>query len=183
MLRFFYCCYFCGKPLFKESFVCAECLVIPYTHTRDEQGLTHQYLFEYDCYSEVFVKYLKYGKFIDVVQQLSHRFLPEDAVVIALPNSKNLRFEKNHSYVLARMIFPNVEIFEPFEKISSKQAGQRKVERKRIKLKLVQDLDINKKVIFVDDLLTTGSTIRHAWEILGKPQAKIVTLCYTPKVK
>jgi predicted amidophosphoribosyltransferase len=184
MLSYLYCCYFCGKPLFKKSFVCAACLEIPTLQVRNERGLTHEYVFEYNSYSEVFIKNFKYGDFKSVVNQVSFRFTTEEACIVALPNSKNLKGDQNHSYVLARSIFPTQQIHEPFEKLSEKQARRSKGDRRNIRLKQVQALDTrNKLVVFIDDLLTTGSTIERAWKLLGKPRAKIITLCYTPKIK
>ncbi len=168
--------------MFKKSFVCKPCFYIPQPQSRREGELSHEYLFNYDSYSEVFIKNFKYGAFANVVNQVSFRFAPDDVCVIVMPNSKNLRGQENHSYVLAKAIFSEVEIHEPFEKISDKQACKSKGERQRVRMRSIQSIDTqNKQVVFVDDLLTTGSTIRKAWEILGKPNARIITLCYTPK--
>ena len=178
---FLFCCYFCGKPLFRTDFVCDRCLVVPELKEREHRGLRHLYLFDYDEYSQVFIKNLKYGKFANSLQKLCYRFPMLSGQVIALPNSKNMTEKANHSYVFANGVFPHAKVHEPFIKVSEKQARRSKQERRKISLKIEKSFQVDGPVILIDDLLTTGCTVTEAWGLLGKPQATIITLSYTPK--
>ncbi|MCB0347687.1 MAG: hypothetical protein KDD37_02580 [Bdellovibrionales bacterium] len=180
MRGYLYCCYFCGKPLFKTSFVCEKCFVIPKLKTRQQGCLKHVYLFEYNKYGEVFVKNFKYGKFENVLESLACRYVSNASTVIAMPNSKNLIRENNHSYALAKKIFSEQEIFEPFYKISPKQSLLAKKDRGKIELLLLEKIDLIEPIILVDDLVTSGGTLETAWRLLGKPNASLLSLCYTP---
>ncbi len=180
MWRYLYCCYFCGKPVYQITFVCDKCLIVPKVKTRKQGQIAHDYLFEYNSYGEIFVKNLKYGKFSGALDKLVSRFLPIDASIIVMPNSKNLIREQNHSYVLAQKIFPGQEIFEPFYKLSAKQSLKSKKQREGLKLILLEKIELKPSVVLIDDLITTGKTIESAWNLLGKPHAKVISLCYTP---
>jgi predicted amidophosphoribosyltransferase len=182
MLRYLYCCHFCGRPLFRKSFICAGCLFVPTLKEREQFGLKHFYLYEYNEYGEVFIKNFKYGFFQELLEKVTFRFPFLEGCVIALPNSKNTKKLENHSYTLAKSIFRTQDVYEPFEKISDKQAEQSMWQRSQVRLKKTKDFKHGRRFILVDDLVTTGKTIESAWRKLGcPPNTVIFSLCYTPK--
>lgn len=53
---------------------------------------------------------------------------------------------------------------------SSFQKRKSKKERTQVSVKRIKDINKNKPIIFVDDVVTTGSTARACWKALDKPE-------------
>lgn len=74
------------------------------------------------------------------------------------------------SYVLKDIRGDSRAILEPLIINNQKQRGLSARERKSIKITHSISGASSKSYLFVDDLLTTGSTARAAWQALGKPK-------------
>ena len=98
----------------------------------------------------------------------------------------------DHAYFLAEAVARYFRVpmaLEFLERVEAHTAQKEKSLEKRIDLKM--RLRTNFKSfsgdnsglwILVDDVVTTGSTLRVAWNLLGRPNAVGLTLASTPKI-
>lgn len=106
--------------------------------------------------------------------------LHENAMIIPIPLSEKRMAERgfNQAEMLAR--FLSDEVYQPFIRvIDEKQSKKTKLERMKGKNPFILTESIQQPVILVDDIYTTGTTLRHAARLLkqnGCPQIYSYTL-------
>ncbi len=100
--------------------------------------------------------------------------------------------QKDHAYSIAQSValyFKVPMALEFLERNDEKTSQKEKsLERRHeVKMKLRTNFksfsgDNSGLWILVDDIVTTGSTLRAAWSLLGRPKAVGLTLASTPKI-
>lgn len=118
--------------------------------------------------------------YIDRFYQKYRRVLPKQIIVVPIPLSDERMKERgfNQAKMLADFFpLPQAEILERMHR--EKQSKKTKMQRLYSKNPFHQTNKINKSVLLVDDIYTTGTTLRHAAEILkqnGCPEVYAWTL-------
>lgn len=100
---------------------------------------------------------------------------------ILLPAPSKHKHQKDHAYIIAESLAEifDLKIINAFERVNENtlQKIKSKKQRKQSNLKLNSQLTISDKkilftpdssFIFIDDLITTGSTAKHAFNIIKK---------------
>ena len=105
------------------------------------------------------------------IQSFHRKFsdLKEDMIVIPIPLSDERLYERGFNQAKILATFLPIEQRELITRIhSEKQSKMSRSERIATKNPFKIEGKINKSVILVDDIYTTGSTIRHAASLLKK---------------
>lgn len=106
---------------------------------------------------------------------------PADAVIVPIPLSSERLYERgfNQSLVLAQLLDRPLEdclLRANHEEKQSKKTRTERLETREDIFKLKEGVNVRgKKVIVIDDIYTTGATIRHAARILLRAGAKSVS--------
>ena len=107
-------------------------------------------------------------------------FLKKDVLLVPIPLSKERLIERgfNQAQVLADLLpVDNIEIMTRLH--SEKQAKKTRLQRINTKNPFIMTKKVNKPVILVDDIYTTGATLHHAGKLLkenGCPEVYAFTL-------
>lgn len=108
---------------------------------------------------------------------------------VYVPAPPQKKGAKDHAYCLARHFADKTTgyVWSGLERMTTtEQKQKKKVERNHLKLRAIQPLDELKgrRIIFVDDVITTGSTAKAGFEALEHPVSfEVWTLCCRPKIK
>src|SRR5699024_6842131 len=104
----------------------------------------------------------------------------EDAIIVPIPLSKDRMLERGVNQVNVLADFLPLEQKDVMKRLlSEKQSKKTRRERLSIKNPFILTKNINKTVILVDDIYTTGTTLRHAGNLLrenGCPKVYSYTL-------
>lgn len=95
--------------------------------------------------------------------------LEKDLQLVPAPPSEN---GSDHALEWAKTLSKvfNVEMKSVLlRKTEKKQGLKRLKDRKKLEFSVKSEIDTEKVVVFVDDLITSGNTARAAYEALGKP--------------
>jgi predicted amidophosphoribosyltransferase len=116
----------------------------------------------------------------DLARELSERYVLEgDTVIVPVPSSKV--GEKDHAFIMAKIISESqgLEFWNGLE-WKNKRRNQKflnKTERFVSEMKMTQKLSSKKRVILIDDLVTTGATAVAAFKALkGLNQIEVWSL-------
>lgn len=200
-------CSVCRLGVPPVSWLCSDCwaklktfYLSPEDMIREQEGLTHFRLFnwnkENDFFIRLFLNSLKKGgpsfifnklilDFLNRVVQISS--LPVSSVWIPAP-SQSVDDFRDHAFCLASAFshFSGMPLKNPllrpslFDKTSLQKQKNRQ-ERKEMQFSLKENSFVkeNEKVIFVDDILTTGATARAGYKALKAPKEfRIFTLAF-----
>lgn len=135
-------------------------------------------------YNEAMRDYLHQFKFLQDVALASvfaneiRSHLPKDAVIVPIPMHREQRITRTFGHIDELLSSANIPYIHLLEKTGTEVMGEKtKVERLTMKplFKLIAPLSIEQKtVILVDDIYTTGTTLRHAASVLKEAGAKHV---------
>ena len=194
-------CSVCHLDVSPIGWLCSHCwkklrsfYLPPGDMIREQGGLTHLRLFDWNEENDLFVRLFlnslkKAGPcfvFNTVVLDFLHRIvqvhgLPLEAVLIPAP-ARSLRHFQDHAFSLAFSFshLSGLSLCNPLLRLSpvnkdQSQKQKTKKERRKVRFSLKEDVDFNnKKIIFVDDVLTTGATAQAAHQTLKKPKQFVI---------
>ena len=98
-----------------------------------------------------------------------------------MPSHKDADEERGFNHVEKLFSSIGKAYYNPLEKISEKkQAHASFQERKNIKknFRVIQEISKDKKIVLVDDIVTSGATILAAKELLGIDSCEILTILW-----
>lgn len=176
-------CASCSKPSKKEK--CRDCTLWQTLYNGKDPLRKNISIFKYNDFMKELITNWKYrgdymlGEvFRDVYfQAFKEHFQPHEQhpTIIPIPLSEIRMKERgfNQSLMLAEFISTSIE--QPLHRLyDTKQAKKRKHERISSKNPFKLTKSINNSVVLVDDIYTTGSTIRHAAVLLKNSGCKDV---------
>ena len=198
-------CGICGK--LNEDFLCKKCEKILESHAKfeiqEKQNINlyfdkHLYIFQYEGiirkliidykFNEKSYLYKTFANFL-LKNQKFFEILKSYDTIIPVPISKKRKKERgyNQSTLIAREISKRLKIeintscLYKAKDIVAQSTLNREEREQNIKgvyqLKNVKKLE-NKKILLIDDIYTTGSTLNECSKILRKSNPKVIT-CFT----
>ena len=154
---------------------------------REQSGLSHVRLFDWgeenDFLARQFLNSLKKGQadaiFNVLAREFLHRFLqvlPLPADTVFIPAPARSECPRDHAFSLCQAFsdISQIQMQNPLRVLPAQKQGAQKRktkrERKKIHFQLKEPLPSlkNQRIIFVDDILTTGATARSAHKALGQ---------------
>lgn len=198
-------CGICGK--LNEDFLCKKCEKILESHAKfeiqEKQNINlyfdkHLYIFQYEGiirkliidykFNEKSYLYKTFANFL-LKNQKFFEILKSYDTIIPVPISKKRKKERgyNQSTLIAREISKRLKIeintscLYKAKDIVAQSTLNKEEREQNIKgvyqLKNVKKLE-NKKILLIDDIYTTGSTLNECSKILRKSNPKVIT-CFT----
>lgn len=174
-----YVCYRCLKqmnPIFK-NFKIDDVKALAIYHYNDYlRKLIFQYkgCLDYELKDIFITPYLKELK-----------ILYKNYYMLIIPSSKEKIIERGFNHCLEMFKPLNLKIIEPIEKIKDeKQSDKSYLERQKVKenLKLVnKEIIKNKKILVVDDICTTGATLKAVVSLLKEAKPKKIKILVVAK--
>lgn len=171
-------CYLKLNPKFKKFKIeDVDCLSI-YEYNEDLKGIIYQYkgCFDFEL-NHIFL-----DRFVS-----EFRLLYSDFVIVPVPSFGEYDKIRGFNHVMEAFKILKIQIITCLIKNQKvKQSDRSAEDRKKISDYLTIDSDINlesKKVLLVDDIFTTGNTIRACLKLIKtlKPKLiKVLVLCKTP---
>lgn len=186
-------CRVCGRMLertpldYVEGDVCVDCLRWEEDEEWKDLTFENRSLYIYDNSMKEFISRFKFrgdAKLIEAIKvewQLLWKKRHSDEFIVPIPLSTERAYERgfNQSLLLAQLLTDNVHdlLTRPFhlEKQSKKTRSER-VHSLRHIFQLKQGVDVtDKRIVIIDDIYTTGTTVRNAAMTLYEHGASRVT--------
>ena len=145
-------------------------------------------LYEYDTFMESLLFQFKEGRDIALKEVFFKKWIPyintrfKGWTIVYMPSSKKHCKERGFIPLEEMLKHIQLEKIELFEKTTDyKQSSRSYIERKEVRkvMKLKDGVTIfPKKLLFVDDVVTSGNTLLSAYELVkGKAEIKALVLC------
>lgn len=178
-----------------NSYLCGDCLrqlQVLDLHTSIE-GLPLHILYSYNEFLENMLYQYKENRDIALHCVFFHTYMKKINVkfrqyqIVIMPSSKEKIQERGFHHLREMLKDCKLPILDPFEKIGNrKQSLQSYKERQNIAsyIQLKGNYDIsNRPILLVDDVITTGATLKHAYHLLSGHTSKIeaLVLCAHPR--
>lgn len=180
--------------LSQDSCLCGQCLMnLKYIalHTRIEK-MPLFILYEYNEFIENMIYQFKEGRDIALRDVFFHKFMKKindkyrHYTIVLLPSSEEKNQERQFLPVREMLCACTLPIIEPFYKIGNhKQSLQSFENRMQIATIIKRKAHVQlppTKLLLVDDVCTSGSTLKHAYDELKAHTYKIeaLVLCANP---
>lgn len=198
---FFQNCWNCQKPTWSAYTLCESCKLVFELKAVGLRG----YYEKIEGFSLHFLAYYQYGieeKLVLSLKKAQCSLLNFDYVAailieemylhsVSLGNAVWVTPQSRHSLEIVKSINkitglnrPELIMTEAFNKDQEAQKFKRKQERKRKSFEFLGgSIDNSMNFIFIDDVVTTGSTAMAAWYALGKPPLfQIWSLAYRARL-
>ncbi|WP_423416632.1 ComF family protein [Fictibacillus nanhaiensis] len=186
-------CRICGRDFsvfpeqYRQDDCCFDC--IRWEESDIWTGVLQQNrsLYVYNDYMKEMIAKLKYRGDAEIVKAfypvLSSEFkkISHDAIIVPIPLSDERHYERgfNQAELLARGIQKPVEQLlkrKTHEEKQSKKTREERLSQKKNPFEVIDSVKVkDQKVILVDDVYTTGSTLRYAVKVLIEGGAKEVS--------
>lgn len=175
--------------------ICDKCLTLLSPIRKEEKinGIKGEYLFTYSDYMKEKIYTLKGCGDIELAKSFLSYFKDElisryrGYILVPAPSNELDDKERGFNHVIEIFKVLNLNILPIIKKKTNyKQSDLNKDERNKVINKLeITNLEKihNKKVLFVDDISTTGSTLKACLSLLKKAQPKKLHFLIVAKVK
>lgn len=175
-------CMICSRSSMKE--MCADCLWWKEKVAFDVLAFNYS-IYSYNEEMKAYISRWKYRgdyilaeAFASLFKETFQRvfsFLDEETIIVPIPLSEDRLNHRgfNQAEVLAHFL-PMESTFALKRIHNEKQAKKTRKERTNSKNPFILNQSINKNVILVDDIYTTGATLRHAAKLLKRSGSKKV---------
>ncbi len=116
-------------------------------------------------------------------QRIMLKILYHDYLVIPIPSWKDDDNKRGFNHVFEIFSSLNLKMCPCLHKKENiKQSSLNKEQRLKTKNLSIDKVNLtNKKILIVDDVMTTGSTVKHAIEIIKKKKPKIIKVLILAK--
>lgn len=149
-------------------------------------------VYEYNEFLESMLFQMKEGRdialapvfFHDVMKQISKKF--RHYVVVRMPSAKEKTMERGFHPLQEMLKSCTLQQIDPFYKTSNHKQSLQSIEHRKIITQVMQkkpDVNLpNRKLLLIDDVCTSGATLRHALHLLHdhKQKIEIITLSAHP---
>lgn len=186
-------CRICGRDFsvfpeqYRQGDCCFDC--IRWEENENWTGVLQQHrsLYVYNDFMKEMIAKLKYRGDAEIVKAfyplLSSEFkkISHDALLVPIPSSDERHYERgfNQAELLAAGLKKHTEIVlkrKTHEEKQSKKTREERLSQKENPFELIDSLKVKgQKVILVDDVYTTGSTLRYAAKVLIEAGANEVS--------
>lgn len=186
-------CHICGRPfsLFPEEYrqgnECSDCI----RWEKDElwKGILmkNRSLYVYNDFLKELVSQLKYRGDAELLkgfrQRINKLYRQEyrKAVIVPVPLSEERHYERgfNQAELLAKLVDGKIEMMLErvlHEKKQSKKSRKERLQMSEITFKVKEEISITgKDIVLVDDVYTTGATVRQCAKVLKEAGALTVS--------
>lgn len=167
-------CFSKFEPIYKkESINCVNYFYI-YRYNDFIRSLIYQFK---GCYD------IELSKCFLERQKIMLKILYHDYLVITIPSWKDDDNKRGFNHVFEIFSSLNLKMCPCLHKKENiKQSSLNKEQRLKTKNLSIDKVDLtNKKILIVDDVMTTGSTIKYAIEIIKKKKPKIIKVLILAK--
>lgn len=134
-------------------------------------------LFRYKEQRDIELESLFFYEFVEKIKNLSKKY-----TICVMCSSDEKRLFRGFEPIIRMLEVHGIEVYSPLYKIKNiKQSSKNKQEREEIKqyIKRKQYYELpNKPIVLIDDVITTGNTIKAGIELLH-PE-KVLVLCANP---
>ncbi|WP_096190279.1 ComF family protein [Evansella halocellulosilytica] len=180
-------CYICGRPTTNDSgtIECSDCTRWKNVHPWDKHSFKHRALFEYTPFLQEVIAQFKYRGDAELATLFSEkikalvRSLGRFDVVTVIPLNEKRHWERGFNQ--AELLGQDLPIVEVLERTGDAKMKQSKLSREQRMAALQnafhvkEKADLNdKRIVIIDDIYTTGATIRSAAACLYASGAKNV---------
>ena len=193
-------CCICRLAVPPVCWLCSDCwrklksfYLLPEDMIREQDGWTHIRLFDWNAENDFFIRLflnsLKKGGpgfiFNKMILEFLHRIvqkypIPMDAALVPAP-ARSYNSPYDHAFCLASSFsyFASLRLCNSLQRCAAFdktkfQKRKNRQERTEIYFHLSRDSFPSEKIIFVDDVLTTGATARAAWRALKEPRNFVI---------
>lgn len=181
-------CSVCSRSC--EDAICSDCEKWRDRATEEDMLTKNQSIFQYNTAIQAMITKWKYRgdyclgeMFKDAFMQsfdLTFGTMKHDAIVVPIPLSEERLKERGFNQATMLANFLSVERKEVLSRIhGEKQSKKSRIERITTQNPFLLNETVKKAVILVDDIYTTGTTLRHAASLLkeaGCPHVYAFTL-------
>ncbi|MBN3554203.1 ComF family protein [Fictibacillus nanhaiensis] len=172
---------------YRQGDCCFDCIRWKEDETRTGVLQQNRSLYVYNDYMKELIAKLKYRGDVEIVKAFypvlssTFKMISRDAILVPIPLSDERHYERgfNQAELIAKGIKKPVEHLlkrKTHEEKQSKKTREERLSQKENPFEVIGSLKVkDQKVILVDDVYTTGSTLRYAAKVLIEAGVKEVS--------
>ncbi|WP_433744816.1 ComF family protein [Falsibacillus pallidus] len=177
-------CRTCSRPQ-KESGICQDCIEWEEGEWSGALSQNHSFYVYNDFFKEVLAKYKYRGDYLiskafsNLIKRLIKKEKPDFIAPIPLSAERLYErgFNQSEALIIEAGFQPTHLLERTHSEKQSKKSRRQRLEAEQV-FRLNSDWDINfenKSILLIDDIYTTGTTLRHAAKVLKDNGAKNVS--------